>query len=76
MKFKVDENLTIEVADVLRREGHDAATVLEQQAVAQLSSRVDPHPRRAVFVYHWSSFRGNPSEILTKYYDAMLYEAN
>lgn len=31
MKFKVDENLPIEVAEVLRREGHDAATVLEQQ---------------------------------------------
>lgn len=48
----------------------------EQQAVAQLSSRVDPHPRQAVFVYHWSSFRGNPREILTRYYDAMLYMAS
>ena len=24
----------------------------EQEAVARLSSRVAPHPRRAVFVYH------------------------
>jgi hypothetical protein len=48
----------------------------EQQAVAELSSRVHPHPRQAVFVYHWSSFRGNPREVLTKYYDAMLYMAN
>lgn len=48
----------------------------EQQAVAALSSRVHPHPRQAVFVYHWSSFRGNPREVLTKYYDAMLYMAN
>lgn len=51
-------------------------TAEEQQAVAQLSSRVDPHPRQAVFVYHWSGFRGNSREILAKYYDAMLYMAN
>jgi hypothetical protein len=48
----------------------------EQQAVAQLSSRLEPHPRQAVFVYHWSDFRGNPAEILAKYYDAMLYMAS
>jgi hypothetical protein len=48
----------------------------EQQAVAQLSSRVDPHPRQAVFVYHYSDFRGDPERILAKYYDAMLYLAN
>jgi hypothetical protein len=48
----------------------------EQQAVAQLSSRVDPHPWQAVFVYHWSNFPGNPRETLLKYYDAMLYLAN
>jgi len=48
----------------------------EQQAVARLSSRVDPHPRQAVFVYHWSNFPGNPRETLLKYYDAMLYLAN
>ncbi len=48
----------------------------EQQAVARLSSRVDPHPRRAAFVYHWSDFPGDPATILTQYYDAMLYMAN
>ena len=48
----------------------------EQEAVAALSSRVDPHPRRAVFTYSWSDFRGNPQEILARYYDAMLYMAN
>ena len=48
----------------------------EQQAVARLSSRVNPHPWQAVFVYHWSSFPGTPREILVKYYDAMLYLAN
>ena len=30
MNFKVDENLPVEVADLLRGAGHDAATVLEQ----------------------------------------------
>ena len=45
----------------------------EQEAVAQLSSRVDPHPRQAVFVYHWSGFPGNAREVLTQYYDAMFY---
>lgn len=45
----------------------------EQQAVARLSSRVDPHPRRAVFVYHYGDFRGDPEKILAQYYDAMLY---
>ncbi len=48
----------------------------EQKAVAQLSSRVDAHPRQAVFVYHWSGFPGDSREILAKYYDAMLYMAN
>jgi hypothetical protein len=31
MRFKVDDNLPIEVAEALRQEGHDAATVLEQR---------------------------------------------
>jgi predicted nuclease of predicted toxin-antitoxin system len=32
MKFKVDENLPTEVADLLAQSGHDAATVLSQKA--------------------------------------------
>ena len=48
----------------------------EQEAVASLSSRVQPHPRRAVFVYHYSDFRGNPEKVLAQYYDAMFYLAN
>jgi predicted nuclease of predicted toxin-antitoxin system len=31
MRFKIDENLPIDIAEWLRQEGHDAATVLEQQ---------------------------------------------
>ncbi len=31
MAFKVDENLPVEVADLLRQAGHDAATVAEEE---------------------------------------------
>jgi predicted nuclease of predicted toxin-antitoxin system len=31
MKFKIDENLPIEIAQLLQESGYDAATVLEQQ---------------------------------------------
>lgn len=50
MRFKVDENLPVEVAEMLRQAGHDAATVLEQHlggsddaqlaALCQLESRI------------------------------------
>ena len=48
----------------------------EQEAVADLSSRVGPHPCRAVFTYHWSGFPANPREVLTRYYDALFYTAS
>mgnify|MGYP001814456505 CR=1 FL=1 len=51
-------------------------TESEQQAVAQLSSRVYTHPRRAVFTYSLSDFPARAEEILANYYDAMLYLAN
>ena len=50
MKFKIDENLPVEAADILRGSGFDAQTVLEQQlggsadsglaALCQLEGRV------------------------------------
>jgi hypothetical protein len=49
----------------------------EQQAVAQLSSRVEPHPRRAVFTYSFGGgLRRRAEDLLAAYYDAMLYLAN
>jgi hypothetical protein len=51
-------------------------TAEEQQAVSKLSSRVEAHPRRAVFVYHYSDLRANAKELLANYYDAMFYIAN
>lgn len=51
-------------------------TVEEQQAVSKLSSRVAPHPRRAVFTYSYSSFPGRAIDILARYYDAHFHIAN
>jgi len=49
----------------------------EQGAVARLSSRVDPHPRRAVFTYSFGGdLRRRAEDLLAEYYDAMLYLAN
>ena len=49
----------------------------EQHAVARLSSRVAPHPRRAVFTYSFGGGLGRrPEDLLAEYYDAMLYLAN
>jgi len=51
-------------------------TEAEQKAVSCLSSRVEPHPWRAAFVYHWSDLPVDPEKLLAQYYDAMLYMAN
>jgi predicted nuclease of predicted toxin-antitoxin system len=32
MRFKVDESLHVEIADLLRERGHDALTVFDQEA--------------------------------------------
>jgi hypothetical protein len=49
----------------------------EQQAVARLSSRVEPHPRRAVFTYSFGGdLRRRAADVLAEYYDAMLYLTN
>ncbi len=48
-----------------------------QQAVAQLSSRVGPHPWRVVFTYSFGgSLRRRPKDLMFDYYDAMIYLAN
>jgi predicted nuclease of predicted toxin-antitoxin system len=31
MRFKIDENLPVEILDLLRRKGHEALSVAEQQ---------------------------------------------
>lgn len=51
-------------------------TSAEQAEIRKLSSRVQPTPYRASFVYNYSDFPGEPLDILAKYYDIMLYMAN
>lgn len=51
-------------------------TTQEQRAVSNLSRRVEPHPRRAVFVYHYTGLPVDEKDLLVKYYDAMFYIAN
>jgi len=40
MKFKVDENLPVEIAGVLEENGHDAVTVFQQQLCGEADSRI------------------------------------
>ena len=46
MRFKADENLPIEVAQLLRMAGHDAVTVLDQQMGGDLDQNVAEACRR------------------------------
>ncbi len=49
----------------------------EQQSVAQLSSRVSPHPWRAEFTYSYGGgLYPRAEKVLAEYYDAMLYLSN
>lgn len=40
MRFKVDENLPVDVAEILRSAGHDALTVFDQMLVGKDDSRI------------------------------------
>lgn len=51
-------------------------TPAEQKKVSDLSSRVEPHPTNAAFVYHYTGFPGDPMQILARYYDVFFYIAN
>lgn len=48
----------------------------EQAALEKLSSRAHITSSRAVFVYNYGDFRGDPEDILVRYFDAMFYIAN
>ena len=39
-RFKIDENLPIDVADMLSAAGHDATTILDQGMVGDLDPKV------------------------------------
>lgn len=40
MRFKVDENLPIEAAEILRSAGHDASTIIEQNLGGEADSDI------------------------------------
>ena len=40
MKFKVDENLPVEVAELLRDAGHDAITIYDEELVGAMTTRL------------------------------------
>ena len=40
MRFKIDENLPIDVADLLRSAGHDALTVFDQRLMGENDSHI------------------------------------
>ena len=48
----------------------------EQAAVRALSTRARITATSFTNTYHWGNFRGNPRELVEKYYDAQLYVTN
>src|ERR1051325_8499753 len=51
-------------------------TEVEQAEVEKLSSHIDVTASRAVVSYSYSSFRHDPKQVLSRYFDAFLYMAN
>jgi Protein of unknown function DUF82. len=65
MKFKIDENLPIEVAQLLREAGHDVYTVHDQRLVGasdQVLARVcqDEHRALVTLDTHFADIRNYP----------------
>jgi hypothetical protein len=48
----------------------------EQAEVRSLSTRARITATSFVNEYHWGDFRGDPSRLMERYYDAHLYVAN
>jgi hypothetical protein len=48
----------------------------EMREIERLSSRVDLSPYRAAFVYNYGDFPARADDILSRYFDAMIYLAN
>jgi hypothetical protein len=48
----------------------------EQAEVRSLSTRARITATSFVNEYHWGDFRGNPHQLVERYYDAHLYLAN
>ena len=48
----------------------------QRSRIGSLSSRSIVNSNSATFVYHYSDFRGNPLQLMTNDFDAMLYVTN
>ena len=48
----------------------------ERAAICELSSRVKPTATSASFTYSYGNFRGDPKQVLARYFDIMYYIAN
>lgn len=48
----------------------------ERAAICELSSRVKPTATTASFNYSYGNFRGDPKQVLARYFDIMYYIAN
>jgi hypothetical protein len=48
----------------------------QQEEVRALSTRARVNATSFVNEYHWGNFRGDPSRMMERYYDAHLYLAN
>ena len=49
----------------------------QREELQELSSRADGHHETASATeYNWGDFRGNPKELMERYFDAFLYFAN
>ena len=51
-------------------------TDTEMAEVGKLSSRPEITAHSAIFTYNYGDFRGNPHQLMEKYFDAMLYMTN
>jgi hypothetical protein len=51
-------------------------TAAEQSEVKNLSSHIDVTANRAVVTYSYGDFRHDPQQVLSHYFDALLYVAN
>ena len=48
----------------------------EMAALRKLTSRAEITPNRLQNVYNWGDFRGDPLQLMQRYFDAFVYEAN
>jgi hypothetical protein len=48
----------------------------ERAAICELSSRVKPTATSASFTYSYGNFRGDPKQVLARYFDIMYYITN